>query len=155
MPNKPTMLTPEGRVKLEEELQHLIEVRRPQVAKHLKAAIEEGDLRENAGYSEAKREQALLEGRIAEVQAILKNAVEIKNNGRNGKVTFGSQVTIAEAGYDHETYLIVSPPEADPLKGRISDESPLGRALMGHRVGDTVEASTPAGTVTLEIVSID
>jgi len=151
----PQYLTAEGKEKLESELDRLVNVRRPEVAAQLKAAIEEGDLSENAGYDEAKRDQAFLEGRIQEIEAILRNARPLEGNGNKDIVGAGSKVTIVESGTDFEEhYLIVGPAEADPAGGRISNHSPLGQALLGHRVGDSIEVNSPGGLIAFEIRSI-
>jgi len=154
MTDKIQYLTAEGRQKLEEELEHLRTVRLPQVAARLKEAIAEGDLTENAGYSESKREQGLVVGRILDIEAILANAQHLDSNVKADCVTVGSRVTIAEDGSAPETYQIVGVAEADPTAGRISHESPLGKALLGHRVGDHVEAMTPSGLLRIRIVSL-
>lgn len=154
MSDKTQYLTAEGRRRLEEELEHLRTVRLPQVAARLKEAIAEGDLTENAGYSESKREQGLVVGRILDIEAILANAQHLDANVKTECVTVGSRVTIVEDGSAPETYQIVGVAEADPKAGRISHESPLGRALMGHRVGDEVEAVTPGGLLRIRIVSM-
>ena len=155
MTDMPQYLTAEGQEKLERELERLIDVRRPEVAAQLKAAIEEGDLSENAGYDEAKRDQAFLEGRIKEIEAILRNARPLEGNGNKDIVGAGSKVTIVESGTDlEEHYFIVGPAEADPAGGRISNHSPLGQALMGHRVGDSIEVNSPGGLIAFEIRSI-
>jgi transcription elongation factor GreA len=157
MPRKASFLTPEGREKLLQELEYLRTVKRAEVARNLKAAIEEGDLSENAGYAESKREQAMLEGRIADLEAIIADAVDIETEpeGDRHLVEPGATVTIAENGYEPETYQIVGAAEADPAAGRISNESPLGRALMGHRVGAVVNVSSPGGAMTFKILSIE
>ena len=144
-------LTPEGKRKLEEELEILRTVGRRQVANNLRIAIEEGDLRENAGYTESKRQQALLEGRIQEMQTLLKYAQPLKGNGRGEVVSLGSQVTVFEQEHGTETYTIVGAAETDPSDGRISNESPLGKAILGHRVGDQVTVKAPSGIVQYEI----
>jgi len=155
MSEMPQYLTAEGKEKLESELDRLVNVRRPEVAAQLKAAIEEGDLSENAGYDEAKRDQAFLEGRIKEIEAILRNARPLEGNGNKDIVGAGSKVTIVESGTDFEEhYLIVGPAEADPAGGRISNHSPLGQALLGHRVGDSIEVNSPGGLIAFEIRSI-
>ena len=155
MSEMPQYLTAEGKEKLESELDRLVNVRRPEVAAQLKAAIEEGDLSENAGYDEAKRDQAFLEGRIQEIEAILRNARPLEGNGNKDIVGAGSKVTIVESGTDFEEhYLIVGPAEADPTSGRISNHSPLGQALLGHRVGDSIEVNSPGGLIAFEIRSI-
>jgi len=148
-------LTPEGREKLEKELEHLRMVRRPQVAGNLKAAVEGGDLSENSGYEESKREQAFLEGRIREIETVLNNAQIVEGNGAHGTVVIGARVTICEGSGDAETYQIVGRTEADPLAGRISNESPLGRALLGRRVGDSVQVHTPGGLSEFRVLDIE
>ena len=156
MNHEPHFLTPAGKDKLEKELKHLTTVRRPQVAALLRAAIEEGDLTENAGYDEAKRDQAFLEGRIKEIEAVLRNVRILVGNGNKDLVGLGSQVTITEVGSDHEeTYMIVGSAEADPAGGRVSNQSPLGQSLLGRRVGDTVEVSVPGGLLQFEVRSIN
>jgi transcription elongation factor GreA len=150
-----TYLTPEGRQKLEEELHHLTTVRRPEVARDIHEAKMDGDVSENAGYEEAKRQQAFLEGRIMTVQGMLRSAVLIESNGPSDTVGLGSRVTVAEEGFPPETYAIVGSAEANPGDGRISNESPLGSALMGHQPGDRVAFDTPGGPVEVEILSIE
>ncbi len=154
MADRVHILTREGIDKLEEELDQLSKVRRKEVAQRLKAAIEEGDLSENAGYDEAKRDQAFVEGRIKEIEAILRNARVMTHADNNGVITTGSTVTIVEKGRDPETYQIVSAIEADPSQGRISYESPLGKALMGHSTGDQVDVETPGGVLHLTVQEI-
>jgi transcription elongation factor GreA len=155
MAQQETFLTREGHEKLEQELHQLKTVRRPQVAQAIHDAKMDGDVSENAGYEEAKRQQAFLEGRIMTIEAMLKNAVIIESNGPTDVVEIGSQVTVQEDGFDAETYVIVGSAEANPGGGRISNESPLGRALLGHRVGDRVSFKTPGGTVAVEILTIE
>jgi transcription elongation factor GreA len=155
MSNQETFLTPEGYHKLEEELHHLTTVRRPEIAKAIHEAKLDGDVTENAGYDEAKRQQAFVEGRIMTIEAMLKNAVIIKSNGPSDTVTLGSRITLVEDGWEPESYTIVGSAEADPAAGRISNESPLGKAVMGHRIGDTVAFETPGGTAAVEILDID
>ena len=156
MNHEPHFLTPAGKDKLEKELKHLTTVRRPQVAALLRAAIEEGDLTENAGYDEAKRDQAFLEGRIKEIEAVLRNVRILVGNGNKDLVGLGSQVTITEVGSDHEeTYMIVGSAESDPAGGHVSNQSPLGQSLLGRRVGDTVEVSVPGGLLQFEVRSIN
>jgi transcription elongation factor GreA len=137
-----------GKRKLEEELAYLINVRRPEVAEKIHSAKMDGDIMENAGYEAAKEEQAMLEGRIAYLENLLRNAVLIENDGQSATVQLGSVVTIQEEGQDDlETYTIVGAAEADPTAGRISNESPLGKALMGRKVGDRVTVMAPGGQV--------
>jgi transcription elongation factor GreA len=155
MTQQEIFLTPEGYQKLEEELHYLKTVRRPEVASAIHEAKMDGDVSENAGYEEAKRQQGFLEGRIMTVEGMLNNAVLIESNGPSDVVILGSQVTVVEDGFEPETYIIVGSAEADPGSGRISNESPLGKALMGHQVGERVTFETPGGTVEMEILSIE
>lgn len=148
-------LTPEGYQKLCDELEHLRSVRRPEVAEHIRIAREDGDLSENAGYDAAKEEQAHVEGRIMTIEAILRNASIIENGGRSNTVLVGSKVTVREDGYDPEIFHIVGPAEVDPGQGRISNKSPLGRALLGASVGASVEINTPAGLSTFTVLEIN
>jgi len=149
-------LTPEGAARLAEELERLIKVERPALAKRLRAAIQEGDLSENADYSKAKEDQAFLEGRIQELEYTLKNVtlIEEKTNGFD-KVEVGATVTVQEEDFEPETYRMVGAKETDPSKGRISNESPVGKALMGGAVGDLVEVQTPGGSYRLKILKIE
>jgi len=149
-----TFLTPEGHQKLLEELQYLKSVRRLEVAAAIHEAKMDGDVMENASYEEAKRQQAFLEGRIMTVEALLDSAVLIETNGSGDVVDLGSRVTVVEAGFEPESYTIVGSTEANPGDGRISNESPLGKALMGHRVGERVTFDTPGGQVVVEIREI-
>jgi transcription elongation factor GreA len=110
---------------------------------------------ENAGYEEAKRQQAFVEGRIMTVQAMLENAVIIEPNGPSDSVVLGSRVTVVEDGWEPETYTIVGSVEADPGAGRISNQSPMGKALMGHHIGDKVVFDSPGGSVEVEILGIE
>ena len=155
MMQQETLLTPEGFQKLEEELHYLKTVRRPEVAQAIHEAKMDGDVSENAGYDEAKRQQAFLEGRIMTIEGMLKNAVIIESNGPSDTISLGSQVTIQEDGYEPETYVIVGSAESDPGSGRISNESPLGRALLGQRVGDRVKFEAPSGKVEMEVLRIE
>jgi transcription elongation factor GreA len=155
MTNQETFLTPEGYQKLEEELDLLKNVRRPEVAAAIHEAKMDGDVSENAGYEEAKRQQAFLEGRIITVETMLKNAVLIEANGPSDTVILGSRVTVVEDGFDPETYTIVGSAEANPGDGRISNESPLGKALIGRKEGDTVAFETPGGQVEMKLISIE
>lgn len=155
MTNQETFLTPEGYQKLEEELALLKTVRRPEVAAAIHEAKMDGDVSENAGYEEAKRQQAFLEGRIITVETMLKNAVLIEANGQSDTVILGSRVTVVEDGFDPETYTIVGSAEANPGDGRISNESPLGKALIGRKEGDTVRFETPGGQVEMKLISIE
>ena len=147
-------LTREGYEKLKEELKYLREVKRVEIAEHIRLAKEDGDLSENAGYDAAKYEQSLVEGRILTLEAILSNAKIIKHDVQTDVVTVGNRVTVQEEGYDPETYHIVGSAEADPSQGRISNESPLGQALLGRAVGDTVQVSTPGGVTSFAVLAI-
>ncbi len=155
MADKPVYLTLEGKKKLESELEYLTTVRRHEVAAAIKSAKEEGDLSENSAYDEAKLAQGFLEGRIQTIQSQLRNAVIIEeSNGANGVVSIGSTVTVEEEGFGEETYTIVGSAEADPLEGKISNESPIGVALLGAKKGQSVTAKTPGGTAVFKILKI-
>ena len=153
--NQQTYLTPEGAAKLRAELSELTGPRREELAQRLRAAIQMGDLSENADYHKAKEDQGFLEGRIQELEAILRNSVIIEKTKSTGVVTIGSQVTIQEDDLDPESYHLVGPTEADPRKGKISHESPIGRALMDKKVGDVAEAETPGGKIKFKIIKIE
>jgi transcription elongation factor GreA len=155
MNNQETFLTPEGYTKLEEELLYLKNVRRPEVAAAIHEAKMDGDVSENAGYEEAKRQQAFLEGRIITVETMLKSAVLIETEGPSDTVILGSRVTVVEDGFDPETYTIVGSAEANPGDGRISNESPLGKALIGRKVDDMVTFEAPGGKVEMKLISIE
>jgi transcription elongation factor GreA len=148
-------LTPEGADRLRKELEQLKGAGREDLARRLRAAIQQGDLSENADYTSAKEEQGFLEGRIQELERILKNVIIIdENNQQNDTVDVGAHVTIQEDDITPETYHVVGPQEANPRQGKISHESPIGRALMGHKIGDIVDVETPGGTIHLKITSI-
>lgn len=150
-----TYLTQEGAARLKKELAEFKGPRRDALAKRLRAAIQQGDLSENADYTAAKEEQAFLEGRIMELEKILHDVVIIEAQTRPGdEVSIGSHIKVQEEDFPPDEYHLVGPQEADPSKGRISFESPIGKALMGHRVGDTVEVITPAGQIHLKILEI-
>ena len=152
--NQPTYLTPEGETRLRAELAELTGPRRQQIAQRLRAAIQMGDLSENADYHKAKEDQAFLEGRIQELEAILRMAVIIEKK-QSDVVTVGSHVTIQEGDSPPETYHVVGAKEADPRNGRISNESPIGRALMDHKVGEFVAADVPDGRIEFRILKIE
>ena len=148
-------LTPEGADRLRKELEQLKGAGRENLARRLRAAIQQGDLSENADYISAKEEQGFLEGRIQELERILKNVIIIDENNQHGDtVDVGTHVTIQEDDITPETYHVVGPQEANPRQGKISHESPIGRALMGHKIGDIVDVETPGGTIHLKITSI-
>jgi transcription elongation factor GreA len=148
-------MTAEALDDLKAELEHKIEVERPEIAARLKHAIEMGDISENADYDSAKEDQAFLEGRIRELEEMIRNAEIIEAGVADGTVRLGSQVKLLEEGEDDpEVYMIVGQVEANPREGKISDESPLGQALMGREVGDTVRIEAPVGELVFEIVDI-
>jgi transcription elongation factor GreA len=154
--NEVHYLTAEGAERLRKELENLKGPMREQLAQRLRAAIQMGDLSENADYISAKEDQGFLEGRIQELTVILSNVQIIDDMKSNREtVDIGSHVTIREDEFDEETYHIVGPKEADPVNARISHESPIGRALLGHRVGETVTAETPNGSIRFTIVKIE
>jgi len=148
-------ITPEGLEAVKKELDQLTTVRRPAIVAKIKAAREFGDLSENFEYHAAKNEQGMMEARINELEAIIKNHVLIETKPRTGVVDMGSTVHFSEDGADQETYRIVGPAEADPKAGRVSYESALGKALIGHRVGDEVEIKTPNASYSVRIVGIE
>jgi transcription elongation factor GreA len=153
--SQPNYLTPEGETKLKAELEELKGPRREELAARLRSAIQMGDLSENADYHKAKEDQSFLEGRIQEIEAILRNSVLIEKTTVKGIVSIGSHVTIQEDGFDPETYHLVGPTEADPRNGRISHESPIGIAIMDKKVGDITEAETPGGRIKFKIVKVE
>jgi transcription elongation factor GreA len=149
-------LTSEGAEKLKAELEELKGPKRNEIAKRLRSAIQMGDLSENADYHKAKEDQGFMEGRIQELEYLLKNAKIIDvSEGPTGTVQVGSRVTVQEGDYPAETYFLVGATEADPRNGRISNESPIGRVLLGGRVGDEVTANTPGGEIKLKILKIE
>ncbi len=151
----PIYLTEEGIGKLKAELDQLKGPRRAELAKRLRSAVQMGDLSENADYHKAKEDQAFLEGRIQEIEYMLRNSAVIANSTPTGAVGLGSHVTIQEGDLPPETYHVVGPKEADPRNGKISNESPIGRALVDHRVGEVVAVETPAGRLKFKIVKIE
>lgn len=155
MTEEPSYLTAEGLEKLKAELQEKKGPAREELSKRLRHAIQQGDLSENADYTAAKEDQGFLEGRIQELERILRNVVIINENIKRDIVDIGAHITIQEEDFPSETYHMVGPKEADPANGRISHESPIGRALLGHRVGDEVRAETPAGVLQFKIIKID
>lgn len=150
-------LTPEGLENLRKELVELKGSGRDEIAQRLNFAVSQGDLSENADYAKAKEDQSFLEGRIQELEYLIKNAIIIDqdSNGKRDKVVVGATVTIQEADYPAETYYLVGAKEADPQNGRISNESPIGRALIGSKVGDIVEAQTPGGKIKFKVRKIE
>ena len=154
--NKKNILTSEGLKKLEDELDDLIVVKRKEVAQKIKEAREQGDLSENAEYDAAKDEQRDIEARIEEIEKILKNAEIVDEDEVNtDTINVGCQVKILDCEFDEElTYKIVGSTEANSLKGKISNESPVGRALIGKKVGEMVSVETQVGTVQYKILDI-
>ncbi len=157
---KPHLLTQEGLQKLEEELHHLRTTGREELAERLQRAFEDGqddDFVDNAELEAARNAQSFLEGRILELEEILGNYQLIEDDGKpHDKVRVGSVITVVEDGYDEEeTYHLVGAAEADPAAGKISNESPLGRVLLGAKVGQTVRVNAPNGTINFRIVRID
>ena len=148
-------ITAEGLKKLEEELEHLRGVRRQEVALRLREAIQGGDeLIDNAEYEAAKNEQAFVEGRIIELERMLAKAQIIEHNKKSDTIEIGSTVTIREGKKKAETFTIVGAAEADPKDGLISNESPLGSALLNKQVGDAVEVEAPDGVIRFKVVKI-
>ncbi|MBU4421331.1 transcription elongation factor GreA [Candidatus Parcubacteria bacterium] len=145
-------LTPEGKQKLEKELNELI-ARRPIISKRIQVAKDMGDLKENADYHDAKDEQGMVEARIREIEAML-NQAEVVNKTSGETITLGSKIKIITNGKEREMQ-IVGANEASPLEGKISNESPIGRALMRRKVGEKIEIDIPAGKVIYEIKEID
>lgn len=154
--DQPVYLTAEGLKKVQEEYEYLTETRRKEVAQMIAEAKAEGDISENAGYDEAKTAQGFLEGRIRELENILKNAKIIENHNHPAdEVTLGRTVVVREEGSDfEETYTIVGAVEADPSNGRVSNESPMGKALLGKKVGQRVTVDSPSGAIVFEILSV-
>lgn len=154
-PNEEHYLTPEGKQKLENELQELEGPKRQEMAQRLKEAIEMGDLSENADYITAKEEQGFLEGKIQEIKHILNHATVVQD-GQNGRstVSVGCRVTLAEGEEDPATYHLVGSKEADPVQYKISHASPIGQAIMDKEKGDTVTVETPGGEIELTILDV-
>lgn len=156
-PGDETLITKEGLEKLKAELEELKTVRRQEVAQRLKEAISYGDLSENAEYEEAKNEQAFVEGRILELEVKIKNAKIISEKHTGGKVIeIGSHVVVRNKTDrdDPEEMVIVGATEADPIRRKISNESPIGKALLGRMRGESVEVRTPSGTLRYEILKV-
>ena len=155
MAEKQTILTEEGLRKLEEELEFLKTERRSQVAERIKQAIDFGDISENSEYEDAKNEQAFIEGKIADLEKKLRN-VEIIKKGDADVVTVGSTVVLKDFEMDDVAeYTIVGSTEADPMEFRISNESPVGAAILGQRVGGIVEVHVPAGVLKYQIMQLN
>lgn len=154
MADKVNYLTPDGRKKLEEELEFLVTVRRPQVAERIRQAKEGGDISENSAYDEAKDEQGFVEGRILTIEAMLHDAVLLTEPVSSDMVQIGSRVTVVDQEGEASLYHIVGSAEADPIEGRISNESPMGKALMGHKPGDVVTVRAPSGNIRFTVQAI-
>lgn len=149
-------LTSEGAERLKIELDELRGPGRLEMAERLRSAIEGGDLSENADYHKAKEDQGFLEGRIQDLQYLLEHSKIIdSNNGKHETVDMGARVTIQEADYPPDTYMVVGANEANPQNGFISNESPIGRVLMGKKEGDVVVAQTPGGEIQVKIIKIE
>src|SRR5579872_1715432 len=152
--SKKYLLTPEGLQKLNEELKVLVNEKRKEVIERISEAAAHGDLSENADYAQAREEQSFIEGRIQEIEDIIKNAEIIQASGHRSTVTIGSTTHIRVGGAE-KTYTIVGSNEANPREGKISNESLVGKALLGHKVGEKFNVATPAGEMEYEIVGID
>ena len=154
MPNN--FLTKEGYQKLQEELDYLRTAKRQEVANRLHEAMEGGELIENAEYEAAKNEQAFVEGRIQELDLLLASAKIIEDNGKkkSDSVQLGSKVTIKEGNFEAETFTIVGAAEANPREGKISNESPIGKAILNRKVGDSIKVETPGGTYNVKILKV-
>lgn len=157
MSENPVYLTQNGLESLQKELDYLVNVRRQEIAQQIAEAKAEGDLRENAGYDEAKNAQAFVEGRIQELKIKIRNAQIIDNSQMpDNQVALGRKVVVKENGYDdEESYTIVGSTETDPSNGRISNESPIGKALLGRTVGEIVSINVPAGEIEFEIIRVE
>lgn len=150
---KKHLLTADGLEKLKKELQHLINHRRKEIIERIQEAVAHGDLSENADYAQAKEEQSFIEGRIQELEEIIKNSEIIKSPGGKSMVSIGSTVKVKVNG-DDRTYTIVGSNEANPAEGRISNESVVGQKLIGARPGQKIEVETPGGKIQYEITEI-
>jgi len=149
-------LTAEGAARLKAELKELQGPARDAIAKRLRSAIQMGDLSENADYHKAKEDQGFLEGRIQELEYTLRNAIVVEEGSvAKDVVSVGTRVTVQEGDFPADTYHLVGAKEADPRNGKISNESPIGSALLDHRVGEMVEAETPGGKIRLKILKIE
>ena len=157
MSENPVYLTQNGLESLQKELDYLVTVRRQEIAQQIAEAKAEGDLRENAGYDEAKNAQAFVEGRIQELKIKIRNAQIIDNSQMpDNQVALGRKVVVKENGYDdEESYTIVGSTETDPSNGRISNESPIGKALLGRTVGEIVSINVPAGEIEFKIIRVE
>jgi transcription elongation factor GreA len=155
MPRRQRFITEEGQTQLRAELEDLKSVRRPDVAARIHQATEAGGTADNAEYEEVKNEQSFVEGRIRDLEEVLSSAVvPSKKKVARGTVQFGSSVTVVDKARKRTVYHLVGSAEAKPLEGKISNESPVGQALLDHKVGDVVEVTTPAGIAELKITKV-
>jgi transcription elongation factor GreA len=156
MVDKPQPITKEGLAKIEEELRYLETVRRREVADKIHQAKELASTQNNAEYEDAKNEQAMVEGRILQLQSLIQNATIIDEDGahKSKQVTLGSTVKVKTSDGKSQEYTIVGPAEADPREGKISNESPVGRALIGKKLNDEVQVNAPRGLITMKITKI-
>lgn len=154
---EPIYLTEEGARQLREELAELVNVKRPELADRLREARSMGDLAENADYHDAKEQQAFLEGRVQQIEHTLRNATIVPDDRQSDTIHVGSRVTLVEEGVEDEpeNYFIVGAAEANPAEGRISNESPMGKALMGRRAGDVITVEAPAGALRFKIKAVE
>lgn len=152
--DKPVLLTPEGREKLETELEELRTTKRAEIAERIKYAKDFGDITENSEYEDAKNEQGMIEGRILVLENMLRNAVMIEGGPKSADVVGVGSVVEVKDEFGKQTYTIVGPAEVDVASGRISMESPVGKSLMGHKVGDTIAVQSPDGTRQIKITKI-
>lgn len=152
--SKKYLLTQDGLFKLNEELKHLINDKRKEVIERIREAAAHGDLSENADYAQAREEQSFIEGRIQEIEDMIKNAEIIATSTQHNSVTIGATVKVKVDG-EEKTYSIVGSNEANPLEGKISNESIVGKAVLGKKVGDVVPVVTPAGEKQYEIIAIN
>ena len=151
---KKYLLTQDGLVKLNEELKHLVNEKRKEVIERIREAAAHGDLSENADYAQAREEQSFIEGRIQEIEDMIKNAEIITASTQHNSVTIGSTIKVKING-DEKTYTIVGSNEANPLDGKISNESTVGKALLGKKIGDKVAIATPTGEKEYEVTAIN
>ena len=155
MASEETYLTKEGEDALRRELRQLTDIRRPALARKLKEAAAQGDLKENADYHDAKEQLGFIEGRVQQIEAVLRNAIVVENSGHSDEVRIGSTVVIQEDGMDEdEEYRIVGSAEANPRERKISEKSPIGSALLGKRLGKKVSVTTPDGVIKFKIIDI-
>ncbi|HAY84730.1 MAG TPA: transcription elongation factor GreA [Chloroflexi bacterium] len=153
--NNEYLLTQEGLQKIKHELDDMKTRQRVELSERLRFAIQQGDLSENADYHKAKEDQAFLEGKIREYEEIVAGAKIITGGNHKGIIDVGSRITIQEADYPAEKYHMVGAREANPVEGRISNESPIGKALLGRKVGDTVSVETPGGNMIFKVLEVE